>query len=189
VIDYGNGTKVSNLSGTVSGPGIVRVYGNFTEFGSLSIWTGVTSLQSVSSWPSTLINLDGAFLGATNLTAVPATLPSTVRTVDSMFINTTIFNQNLSTWNVSNVTNMTAMFQGAGAFTAAGLNQWTPTSAIDMTRMFISTISAYTNTTSSGLFLTDLTSWPRSAVFDRFFCPDGSTDTSSTDPKSPFFGL
>jgi surface protein len=240
-VDYGNGTRVSSLSGTVSG--LVKVYGNFTEFGENG-WADVTKLQSVISWPSTLTNLSYAFMNAWLLTSVPSTLPSSVTRLESTFRRATSFNQDLSTWNtvnvtymgatfmdaiafngnisgwnVSNVTDMGSMFYrnrievsgqstfnqnlsgwnvskvqtmgrmflDSDAFTATGLNQWNPIAATYLGDMFNGTSAAYTNTSSSGLFLTDLTSWPSTATAPNFFSPNRSTDTTTTDPKSPFF--
>jgi hypothetical protein len=82
---------------------------------------------------------------------------------------------------------MGGMFINATSFTAAGLNNWTPTSCIDMSNMFNGTSAAYTSTQSTGLFITDLSDWPNTAISTLFFSPDGITDTTTTDPKSPFF--
>jgi len=53
--------------------------------------------------------------------------------------------------------------------------------------MFNGTSAAYTSTQSTGLFITDLSDWPNTAISTLFFSPDGITDTTTTDPKSPFF--
>ena len=176
-VDFGDGVKRTSLSGPVSGT--VLVYGSFTTFGSVG-WSGVSSLRSVISWPYTLTNLSNAFNGATNLTSVPSTLPSVTNTT-SMFQGATSFNQDISGWNVSMITNMTSMFQGATLFNQ-NLSSWTPTACTAMDNMFRGATSLYT----SGLFKYILHSWPGTATHSRFFSPDGTTDTSETDPNSPF---
>lgn len=48
---------------------------------------------------------------------------SSVTNMNSMFSDAYNFNQNLSSWNVSNVTNMSYMFNGAGTFNQ-NLSSW-----------------------------------------------------------------
>jgi hypothetical protein len=126
--------------------------------------------------------------GATNLVYVPPTLPTSARNLNEMFNGATIFNQNLSSWDVTNITSMNSMFRNAAAFTATGLNTWTPTNVTDMSYMFYGTSAAFTNVSSSGRLLTDLTSWPYTASNTLFLSPDRSTDTTLIDIKSPFYG-
>ena len=51
-----------------------------------------------------------------NLTKVPDFLPSNIIYIEDLFSNATNFNQDISMWDVSNVTNMSYMFSGASAF-------------------------------------------------------------------------
>ena len=75
------------------------------------------ALREVKSFGDVgLTSLSGAFHGATNLERVPATLPGTVRDLSYAFKGATGFNQNLSTWDVSQVDVMTGTFQGARSF-------------------------------------------------------------------------
>ena len=55
--------------------------------------------------------------------------------MDGMFQNADSFNQPLSAWNVSGVTDMTRMFHGADSFNQP-LNSWDVSAVTDMTRMF-----------------------------------------------------
>jgi surface protein len=186
-VDYGNGTTVTSFSGNVTGSGIVSIYGSFTVFGSEN-WSGVGSVTRIVSWSSRIIDFSNSFRNATSLTSVPSTLPAAVRNTRNMFLGATSFNQNLSGWDVASVTNMEGMFEGATAFTSAGMSAWRTTAVTNVTNMFRSANASYTNTTSSGLFLENLRSWQTGNVNsrDKFFCPDNSTDTTTTDPKSPF---
>jgi hypothetical protein len=148
LVDFGNGTPGSSLSGTVSGQ--VKVYGTFTTFGipAGGTWTGASSLLSVATWPSTLTSLSSAFYGASSLTSVPV-LPTSVTNLASTFFQATAFNQNISSWNVSNVLTMVNMFNGATAYTAPGISTWTPTACTNMSGMFRGANGAYSNTSSS----------------------------------------
>jgi surface protein len=52
-----------------------------------------------------------------------------------MFAYAESFNQNLGSWNTTNVKNMSAMFQGAGAFNQ-NLGSWNTTNVTNMSAMF-----------------------------------------------------
>lgn len=114
-----------------------------TTYGSThTTWTGAQYLTSVTAWNG-FTNLNGAFYGASTLTSVPTSLPtsgvtdlafafygdsvfnsssvtgwttSSVANMASMFQNATAFNQNISSWNTVAVTNMSSMFQNATNF-------------------------------------------------------------------------
>jgi surface protein len=53
----------------------------------------------------------------------------------NMFENATAFNQNISSWNVSNVTNMYYMFEDATAFNQ-NIGSWNVSKVTNMTNMF-----------------------------------------------------
>ena len=55
--------------------------------------------------------------------------------MDSMFLGTNIFNQNISGWDVSGVTDMGWMFRDAGSFNQP-LNDWNVSGVTDMNSMF-----------------------------------------------------
>jgi len=60
---------------------------------------------------------------------------SNVTTMYRMFRNATTFNQTISSWNVSNVTNMNAMFAGANAFNQT-IGSWDVSNVTNMYAMF-----------------------------------------------------
>jgi len=81
-------------------------------------------IRSVSSWGSLKLgSLTGAFSGCINLSSVPTTLPSTVTDISYMFNGARSFTQNLSTWDVSNITNATGIFDnGCPMLSNTGVN-------------------------------------------------------------------
>ena len=102
-----NETVTLSLSGFNGSPS----FGN-----QLTTWNGNDLLTSVTDWSDGWISFASAFFGATSLTSLPTTLPSTVTNMSNMFYGASAFNQDISTWNTAAVTNMSHMFAGATAF-------------------------------------------------------------------------
>ncbi|MDQ5912905.1 MAG: hypothetical protein QG659_327 [Patescibacteria group bacterium] len=96
-----------------------------------------------------------AFYGAANmqLTAVDTPNLSNVTNMSSMFNGATSFNQNINNWDVSHVTDFLYAFQGASSFNQ-DLNSWNTSSAINMGGMFLLASS----------FNGDISSWDTSQV-------------------------
>lgn len=83
-----------------------------------------TGMTGVSQWNSTMVNLNGAFEHRTALTSVPNYLPLGVTTITAMFIETASFNDpNVIQWDVSNITSMYGMFSDSLAFNQ-DLSSW-----------------------------------------------------------------
>ncbi len=104
---------------TTGGTYTVTITGVLDQFGNGPIgYTNPEKLTAVLSLNSVgLKSLYGAFKGATNLTSVPATLPSTVTDLRYAFYGATSFNDvNVVSWDVSNVTDISYMFFLADTF-------------------------------------------------------------------------
>jgi surface protein len=96
-------------------------------------------ILTVEQWGSPAwTTMQSAFYGCANLT-VPATdAPnlSGVTIMNSMFQGATSFNNPVNHWDVSNVTTMRTVFFGATSFNQS-LNNWNTASVTDMYKMFL----------------------------------------------------
>ena len=104
-----------------------------TGFGKVR-WTGANTITGVTAW-SGWTSLSNAFFGATQLSVVPSTLPSTVTDISSMFSYATSFNANISSWVTSNVTSMKFTFTGATAFNQ-NVSSWDLSKVTDLSYLF-----------------------------------------------------
>jgi surface protein len=98
--------------------------------------------------------------------------------MQSMFAAATIFNQNISGWNVSGVTNMSFMFVGDSSFNQP-IGSWNVSNVTTMNSMF-----------GSGAFNQDIGSWDVSNVtnFSQFMYGKSFTDFSTTNLDSIYNG-
>ena len=83
-------------------------------------------------------NMSGAFFGCANMGAEKSKdVPnlSSVDRVNSIFRSCTNFNQDISVWDVSNVTSFARSFQGSPAFNA-DIGGWSVKNSISMNNMF-----------------------------------------------------
>ncbi len=169
---YEHYTRISNPE--------IQLYANFNNFGA-NLWAGVNKVVSVDGWGTTnkIVNFSNAFKGATILTAVPSILPTTARNLFSMFKGTVLFNQDLSGWDVSRVTDFSDMFFQSIAFGGTGLGKWKPRAAQDMSRMFSGATAFNTNLKPWCAYLGVLTG-PVSHI--NFF-----TGSDTTNPNSPWY--
>lgn len=131
--DWFNNVPVKTLTaGTTYTFQIDGTFASFTRVDTAS----QACIVSLDQWDSNsgVTSLSGAFQNATKLTYV-APIPDTVTDTSYMFRQATNFNQDISAWNVSNVTNMQGMFLQASAFNQP-LNNWDVGNVTNMQDMF-----------------------------------------------------
>ena len=157
-IDFGNGTIQtfnSNNNDTITtvyatvGEYTITISGTAAE---IYIYDDYSILTSVDDWGTlglTLIN----FFSSASLSTVPNYIPSTFTSTENMFQNATIFNQDISNWDMSNVINTMNMFDGATNFNQ-NISSW------DMSNV-TNTYSMFQNATN---FNQNISSWDMSNV-------------------------
>ena len=121
-----------------SGSYNVKISGSAIGFGNgHSAYTGAEYIRSVSQWDALgVTSFSGAFNGATNLESVPASLPSTVTDTSYMFYGASSFNGGeVSGWDTSSVTDMAFMFNGATAFNQ-NLSRWNVSNVTNVSGIF-----------------------------------------------------
>jgi len=132
-------TTAGNYDHTYAYAGEYTVYiaGYLSQFGNGNTgYTNADKLVGVADFGNLgTSSFHGAFKGATNLTQVPSSLPSTVTNTAHMFSGATAFNQDIGDWDVSNVTNMSSMFAEATAFNQ-NIGSWNVSNVTDMESMF-----------------------------------------------------
>jgi surface protein len=101
-------------------------------------------ILNVSSWGILNITTNSVFYGCTNLISNATDAP-TITTTDlsSTFRSCINFNNNIGSWNVSAVTNMTFMFFTASAFNNGGsssIGSWNTIAVTNMTGVFVSAV-------------------------------------------------
>ena len=145
-IDWGDGTIEAQSATTGSteyshsyptGTGIytIRVTGEAYGLGTTGTQTnngiiGCTSFGDLG-WESFF----NAFQDCGNLVSVPDNLPSTVSSTMAMFNRADAFNQDISSWDTSNVTNMTSMFRETDTFNQ-DISSWDTSNVTIMASMF-----------------------------------------------------
>jgi len=143
VIDWGDGTTgtltAANQSHNYATEGTytVRYTGPITNVytGSGGVATANRGcLSSVEQWGSGIAVTRITLSDSIGLTSV-AEPPLSVTNRSSMFSGATSFNQDISSWNTSNVTDMSNMFNGASAFNQS-LNGWDTGNVTTMNYMF-----------------------------------------------------
>jgi surface protein len=198
-IDWGDGSQqvvtaaaaaapVSHTYAT-GGTYTVRIYGRLTGLGGfVGLRPGYEKLTRVVSFGQIgLTSLFSAFDQATNLSEVPTNIPRTIDDLSFAFLGLSSFNEDVSTWDTSNVLSMTAMFSGCSSFNQ-DIGAWDVSKVTSFSSMFL-------NCTT---FNQDIGSWDISngtsigAMFrgaSAFNQNIGSWNTSNvTNMGSVFFG-
>tara|TARA_B110000858_G_scaffold36994_1_gene41663 strand:- start:2397 stop:3296 length:900 start_codon:yes stop_codon:yes gene_type:complete len=136
----------------------------------LARFTNCSSLISVASnLESTTTNLYRCFGYQSGNPDVTTLDVSNVTNMNQMFYNASDFNQDLDSWDVSGVTNMTYMFRNAYDFNG-DVSSWDTSSVLYMKMMFYNATSADP----------DMSSWNFSSVtdYDRLFYNSGLGTTN-----------
>lgn len=153
-LDWGNGQ-------IIEGDGTEQIF-EFTEVptGTFKLWTSEYRVplndlpfKSVDSWDLDCEAQEIIFYNCKFLESVPTELPKNIDSALNMFRNCIAFNQDLNTWDVSNITDMSSMFNGATNFNG-DVSNWSMTNAIATGSMFDNCIS----------FDQDLSNWDVSNV-------------------------
>ncbi|MDD2699058.1 MAG: BspA family leucine-rich repeat surface protein, partial [Arcobacteraceae bacterium] len=145
-VDWGDGSSSSYTSQGMKSHGYsshgiytVQLTGTLTQFGTYTPVTpsDIKKLIKVESFGDIgLRSLQGAFYNASNLTQVPAILPSTVTDLSSCFVANSSFNDaNITSWDVSHVTTMANMFNATLIFNQ-DIGDWNVSNVTNMYQMF-----------------------------------------------------
>ena len=214
-VNWGDG-NTTTASGSVShtyntaGDYTVQITGDLTRF-NLNSGADASKLVSLDQWGNTTWEtMQGAFRGADSMVYNADDAPnlSGVTDMTGMFAETFSFNGDLSSWNVSSVTDMSDMFYESSF--NGNISSWDVSSVTDMSDMFIDAYSFNGNISSwdvssvtdmSAMFFSaasfngDLSSWNVSSVTDMsemlasisFNQPLSSWDVSSVTDMSNMF--
>jgi surface protein len=142
-VDWGDASTTTGVTGnsthTYSVPGTYTVSISGTFPGIYFNNTGDRQkILTIEQWGTNgWTFFQHAFQGASNLTnhAVDTTNLSSVTDMSYMFNGATLWNAPMNAWDVSYVTNFSHMFDGASSFNQ-DLNSWSTPSALDMSDMF-----------------------------------------------------
>ncbi|MGK0440331.1 MAG: putative delta-60 repeat protein [Pseudohongiellaceae bacterium] len=161
-IFWGDGSSTSGASGTVShtytgAPGIydVTIVGDFSGF-SFDDGGDVDKITDIKQWGNVAFeNWTQGFEGADNLSISAVDTPdlSNVTNMAAMFGNAASFNADISGWDTSNVTDMSFMFYGASAFNQ-DISGWETGNVTNMRAMF----------NGATVFNQNISSWDTSSV-------------------------
>ena len=147
-----------------------------------------TKLIDIKQWGNIVwTSFEKSFRGATNLTGSFTDAPNltNVTNMSFMFFNASLFNGDISSWDVSSVINMSYMFRDASSFNG-DISSWNVSSVTNMADMFF----------RASAFNRDISSWDTSNVtkinsmFNRavsFNQPIGSWNMSSVTNMSAMF--
>ncbi len=143
-INWGDGNEETiitsgDIEHTYGAEGVynVTIDGTFTRFGKKhDTYDNADKLIRLIDFGDVgLTSLAGAFRNAENLTEVPTTLPSTIINTSWAFNSASSFDQELDTWDVTNITNMYGMFKDAVIFNG-NITNWNVENVTKMTIMF-----------------------------------------------------
>lgn len=179
--------EVITITGTITGlndNGILAPgYTPKDLFAGLSNLTTINGIEKLDLTDVT--NLSNLFIDNNSLETINGIEDLNVSTIEnfsSMFMDTEITDIDLSQWNISNATDMSAMFSGCSSLTEIDLTGWGPnfSKVTDMSQMF--SISGGTLYEITGLEALDTSSVTNmSTAFLDFAPTNGSLDLTSWD--------
>jgi surface protein len=158
-----------------------------------NMFRGTPFNQPVGNWPISASNISMTEMFRANSSFnqnIGSWNVSNVTSTAGMFRSNTAFNQNIGAWNVEKVTGMNQMFQSAIAFNNSGsntINNWRPISCSNFSSMFLGASSFNQPIGNWPLSASNInmTSMFESSVFNQ---PIGSWDTSRvTNLQQTFF--
>jgi len=160
-VDWGDGQTDSNVAGdithtyAIAGTYTVSITGDFPQiiFGT---GTDAQKLLSIEQWGNIQWrSMQSAFSGCINLVGNASDVPdlSQVTDMSGMFLGAGAFNQNIGNWDVSSVTDMSNIFWIASTFNQ-NIDNWDVSSVTNMFGMFAGAVA----------FNQDLSNWNVSSV-------------------------
>ena len=188
VVDWGDGTtgivtayNDADISHTYTTAGIktVSIMGKMTQWSFNNGGDKLKITDVLRGGYSGLTSLYAGFYGCANLKFIANDSAWTKEVTDMtrMFLNCSVFNSDVSAWDVSSVTDMNRMFFGCSVFNS-DVSAWDVSSVTDMTRMFF----------GCSVFNSDISAWDVSSVTDMNLmfdsCSVFNSDISAWDVSS-----
>ena len=144
-VDWGDGTTSTAVTGSTThtfpsaGNYVVKISGAFPRI-YFSNGGDKLKLLEIQNWGDIVWASDfrNAFFGCSNMniTATDAPDLSNTTSINSFLYNCISLDADLGSWDVSNVTNMGLMFQGATIYQGQGLENWDVSNVTNMSSMF-----------------------------------------------------
>ena len=121
--------------------------------------------NAATTCTSDITSLNSLFLNNTTFNAdISSWDTSSVTNMGTLFFGARAFNQDISMWNTDNVTTMSAMFAGASSFNQ-DIGNWNTENVTVMSQMFASAVA----------FNQDISRWETGAVMNMFSMFAGAT--------------
>ena len=164
VVNWGDGTAVStgvngNATHTYAEAGDyeVRISGTFPRI-YIADSGDNDKIIAINQWGTQVwTSMQDAFFGAINMVGLASDVPdlSGLTVISGMFADARVFNQDIGTWGVGNVTDMSFMFNDAVAFNQ-NIGSWDVSKVTDMDSMF----------REATVFNQDIGGWTVTSVID-----------------------
>jgi surface protein len=138
IISNGGSSEISGLN--IEAGDVVTLAINPSQLKRFTIAGGSDRLKltDVSQWGSAQwTTMENAFLGCENLNISAIDVPdlTNVSDMSAMFAGASAFNSNIGNWNTSSVTDMRSMFAGASTFNS-NIGNWNTANVTTMTGLF-----------------------------------------------------